>query len=218
MVRMVWNTINPIINLFPLCTRVASTKLLNRAMLLLLGLLCYAPATAALGPPVLAGEVAAVTALLQRKLPGSSQFQLQISPGACGTATCFRLSDAPSGRTSVVGTSASELSAGVGHYLREYCNMTIGWRRSGGSRFVAPAAGRWPRVGGGAGGVVVRRTGQWSFAENVCTASYTLAWHSWQQWEEFLDWAALWGINLLPALTGQEEVQYVRSTAQSAYI
>ena len=50
--------------------------------------------------------------------------------------------------------------------------------------------------------------GQWSFAENVCTASYSLVWHSWQQWEEFLDWAALWGINLLPALTGQEEVQY----------
>ena len=44
--------------------------------------------------------------------------------------------------------------------------------------------------------------------QNVCTASYTLVWHSWEQWETFLDWAALWGINLLPALTGQEEVQY----------
>jgi hypothetical protein len=173
-------------------------------------LLCHAPPASAVQaqrPPVLAGEAAAVAALLQRKLPGSSsQFLLQVSPHACRAATCFRLADAPGGRISVTGTSASELSAGVGHYLREHCNMTMGWGRGGGSRFVAPPAGAWPRVG--SAGVVVRRTGQWSFAENVCTSSYTLAWHSWQQWEEFLDWAALWGINLLPALTGQEEVQY----------
>lgn len=177
------------------------------ALLLLAALALLCRAGTAQRPPVLSGEVEAVTALLQRKLPGSSsQFLLQVSPDACGTATCFRIADAPGGRISVAGTSASELSAGVGHYLREHCNMTMGWRRGGGSRFVAPSPGGWPRVG--SSGVVVRRTGQWSFAENVCTASYTLAWHSWPQWEEFLDWAALWGINLLPALTGQEEVQY----------
>lgn len=174
--------------------------------LVLAALALLLPAAASSRPPVLAGEVAAVAALLQRKLPGSSQFLLHIRPDACGVATCFRLADAPGGRTSVTGTSASELSAGVGHYLREFCNMTMGWRRGGGSRFVVPAPGGWPRVG--SAGVVVRRTGQWSFAENVCTASYSLVWHSWTQWEEFLDWAALWGINLLPALTGQEEVQY----------
>ena len=180
-----------------------------KPLLLLAALLWHAPAACAATqrPPVLAGEVAGVAALLQRKLPGSSQFLLQISADACGAATCFRLADASSGgRISVTGTSASELSAGVGYYLREYCNMTMGWQRAGGSRFVSPSPGGWPRVGDP--GVTVRRTGQWSFAENVCTSSYTLAWHSWQQWEEFLDWAALWGINLLPALTGQEEVQY----------
>ena len=115
-------------------------------LLAALALLCHAPAkaTAAQRPPVLAGEVAAVAALLQRKLPGSNQFLLKISPDACGAATCFRLADAPGGRTSVTGTSASELSAGVGHYLREHCNMTMGWRRGGGSRFSAPSPGGWP--------------------------------------------------------------------------
>ena len=83
----------------------------------LLLLLFDAPATAAADgprPPVLAGEVDAVAALVQRKLPGSRQFLLRISPNACGGATCFQLADAPDGSTSVTGTSASELSAGLG--------------------------------------------------------------------------------------------------------
>ena len=174
-------------------------------------MLCLAAALAlASPPPTLPGNAAAVSALLERKIPGASQqFALEVAPGVCGPvpSLCFRLADTKGGRISVVGSTASELSAGVGHYLREYCNMSMGWERSGGSRFFAPpSAGGWPQVGPAA--VVVERLGTWSFAENVCTASYTLVWHDWAQWEVFLDWAALWGINLLPALTGQEEVQY----------
>jgi hypothetical protein len=82
-------------------------------------------------------------------------------------------------------------------------NMTMGWTRGGGSYFYHPK--EWVQV---QRPVVIHRVGTWSFAENVCTASYTTIWHSWAEWETFLDWAALWGINLLPALTGQEEVQY----------
>jgi hypothetical protein len=155
------------------------------------------------GTPVLEGNANAVAKLLERKIGSSSHFLLQVTPDACGRVTCFRLTDSVDGRISVVGTSASELSAGVGHYLREYCNMTMGWARGGNSHFYQPQA--WPRVGAS---VEVHRVGAWSFAENVCTASYTLVWHSWAEWEAFLDWAALWGINLLPAGTGQEEVQY----------
>jgi hypothetical protein len=156
-------------------------------------------------PPVLNGSAVAVSALLDRKLPGlSSRFVLSIDSAACGSTTCFRLSDAPGGRIAVVGSSASELSAGCGWFLRERANMTMDWRRAGGSRFVEPAV--WPSIG--ATQVQVKRVGRWSFAENVCTSSYTLVWHSWAQWEEYLDWAALWGINLLYALQGQEEVQY----------
>lgn len=38
--------------------------------------------------------------------------------------------------------------------------------------------------------------------------SYTLVWHDWPAWEQFIDWAALYGVNNVLALTGQEEVQY----------
>jgi hypothetical protein len=33
-------------------------------------------------------------------------------------------------------------------------------------------------------------------------------WYNWAHWEQFIDWMALWGINLVLAMTGQEEVQY----------
>ena len=44
--------------------------------------------------------------------------------------------------------------------------------------------------------------------EQVCTHSYTLVWHDWEQWERFIDWMALAGHNSIVAPTGQEEVQY----------
>jgi hypothetical protein len=43
---------------------------------------------------------------------------------------------------------------------------------------------------------------------NVCTHSYSLVWYSWKDWEEFIDWMAMSGVNLFLALTGQEEIQY----------
>ena len=101
---------------------------------------------AATFPPHLRGSTDAVTALLERVLPGSaSHFELSIVPGLrCpGTrniAACFTLTDAPGGgKTAVAGTSASELTGGLGVYLREYCNMTIGWERGGGSKPLPPA-------------------------------------------------------------------------------
>lgn len=43
---------------------------------------------------------------------------------------------------------------------------------------------------------------------NVCTHSYSLVWYQWSDWERFIDWMALSGINLFLAMTGQEEIQY----------
>ena len=90
--------------------------------------------TCVLASPVhssmLTGSVAAVYDLLDRIIPGSAvHFYLSFLPstacplGPSGTA-CFNISDAAGGHTAIAGTSASELSAGVGAYLREFCGMT----------------------------------------------------------------------------------------------
>ena len=167
-----------------------------------------APVTPATFPPHLTGNVSAVYALLERVIPGSStHFELALAPSCSGAsgpagAACFALSDASS-KTRITGTSASELTGGLGVYLREWCNITVGWRRGGGSHVFTPKV--WPLVGGT---VSRARIGPFSHVAQVCTHSYTLVWHDWEQWQEFIDWMALAGHNSIVAPTGQEEVQY----------
>lgn len=198
---------------------------MGRTMLLLLMVATAACPTAMAGPGIstrrqsahaatfpkhLAGNVSAVAALLERVLPGSSsQFELSLAPACPGIPAgkaCFSLSDGDgdgAGRIVITGTSASELTGGLGVYLREYCQMTFGWERGGASRVFTPTA--WPRIGSP---VSRSRSVPFSHVTQVCTHSYTLVWHDWQQWETFIDWMALAGHNSIVAPTGQEEIQY----------
>lgn len=191
-------------------------------------------------PSHLVGEVDAVTALLERVLGagGSEHFTLLINQSlSCPEKNnCFTLEDGADGKIMITGSTASELTGGLGVYLREYCGMTIGWVRGGGSNTFIPKT--WPSIfsasdtdtstdtstdtagsstgtdASGAARVVIRsRSVPYSHVTQVCTHSYTLVWHDWLQWERFIDWMALAGHNSIVAPTGQEEVQYkVRGT------
>lgn len=149
--------------------------------------------------PTLLGSVEAVYALLERVLPGSSShFALSLLNSSACTGpilSCFTIDDAPAGMTAIAGTTASELSGGVGLYLREYCGMTVvsvvlrehrreecpqinhlrhlllrqGWPRGGGSNVFIPA--HWPLVGAP---VKRSRVVPWSYAMNVCTHRLSL--------------------------------------------
>jgi hypothetical protein len=44
------------------------------------------------------------------------------------------------------------------------------------------------------------------FFLNYCTYGYTMPWWKWPQWERFIDWMALNGVNMPLAITGQEAV------------
>ena len=129
-------------------------------------------------PPKPRGTVDAAYGVISRVLGSgaSSHFELRLVDGNCAENVeppCFALADnATSGRLTVIATGASELTAGVGHYLRQHCNMTIGWPRGGGSNVFVPDT--WPKVG--TSGVVRRRNVPWSYMMNVCTHSYSLPW------------------------------------------
>ena len=130
-------------------------------------------------PPRPLGDVAAVHALLERVLPGSSsRFALSLTascPGVAAGAACFTLADGADGAsTTVAATTSAELTAGLGVYFREVCNMTIGWARGGASNIFTPAV--WPRVGAP---VTRARVTPYSYIMNVCTHSYTLVWYDW---------------------------------------
>lgn len=81
----------------------------------------------------------------------------------------------------------------------EYANLTFGWPRGGGSHMVLPA-GFPPPVGADAP-VTKARSTQWSYIMNVCTHSYSLWPYSWAEWEQFIDWQALWWPGLLTLKT-----------------
>ena len=158
-------------------------------------------------PEHLVGNVSEVHALLERVVPGSSaKFEVVLGGAACGEGgrgNCFVLSDGGGGRVRVQGSTASELTAGIGVYLREWAGITVGWPRGGGTRLTPLSS--WPAVGK----TVTRwRSVPYSHISQVCTHSYTLVWHGWAEWERFIDWMALAGHNSIVAPTGQEEVQY----------
>jgi hypothetical protein len=162
-------------------------------------------------PEHLVGTTGAVVALLERVVPGSSaHFTLTLAPAAAGVPKSFTLADSASGLVSVTGSTASELTGGIGVYLREYCGMTFGWTRGGGTNAWLPTT--WPKIG--AAPVTRNRSVPYSHVTQVCTHSYTLVWHDWAQWERFIDWMALAGHNSIVAPTGQEEVQYKVLTEQ----
>jgi hypothetical protein len=134
------------------------------------------------------GTVQAATDMLERVLPGSSaHFALTLVPSCPGATTphCFTLADAPGGRVAIAGTSASQLTAAIGIYFRDYCNMTIGWKRGGGSYIAQPAA--WPAIG--AAPLTVSRAVPYNYIMNVCTHSYSLWTYTWLEWEAFSAWA-----------------------------
>ena len=159
-------------------------------------------------PPPLPGSVSAVAALLDRLSPGlSARFSLSIAARCAGVAVgvrCYSISSlGGEGPVVISGTSAAELAAGAGWFLREKANYSIGWPRGGGSRAGLPASASWP-----AAAAIAARAAPFSLATQVCTHSYSLVWNDWPAWQRFLDWMALSGVNLFYALTGQEEIQY----------
>ena len=160
----------------------------------------------ALPTPQLKGTIAAAYDVVERLIPNSkSHFALSIVSGCAGVAAntpCFITSNAADGIVTIAATSASELTFAIGEYLRQDCNMTIGWPRGGNSNLFLPKT--WPM----ATAATRKRIQPWSYMMNVCTHSYSLVWYGWGEWTQFIDWMAVSGINLVLAMTGQEEIQY----------
>ncbi len=144
-------------------------------------------------PYVNLGSVDAVQALLERVNPGSSSHFTLVLADTCAAGTSppgFSLHDE--------GDKVKVVAYGVGHYMRKYCRMVVGWRRGGGSSTFIP--NKWPKVGSV---VIKRRNTPWSYIMNVCTHSYSLVWYSWGDWQELIDWMSLSGVNVFLGMTGQ---------------
>ena len=116
------------------------------------------------------------------------------------TEDVFELSS--EGRKIVIkGNNANSMAVGLNHYLRYHCNSVYSWFDF--EEMTLPA--RLPKVEG-----TIRHSARVKdrFFLNYCTYGYTMPWWKWSEWEHFIDWMALNGVNMALAITGQESIWY----------
>ena len=111
----------------------------------------------------------------------------------------FEIADAGDGRIKVRGNDGISLASGLNYYLRNFCK--VDYNPLFGSQLDMPAT--LPSVGEG----ILKFTDyEYRYALNFCTYSYTMAFWNWDEYEPFLDWCAMNGVNLVLDIVGQEEV------------
>ena len=89
----------------------------------------------------------------------------------------------------------------LNHYLKYYCLTNVSWYAA--DPIELPDT--LPLV---TNKINVESRVKNRFFLNYCTFGYTMPWWHWEDWERFIDWMALNGINLPLAITGQEAIWY----------
>ena len=105
------------------------------------------------------------------------------------------------GKVAIGGNNAGSMAVGLNRYLNRYCKVTVSW--------YADVAVELPKALPDVPATerVTARVPQ-RFFLNYCTWGYTMPFWQWRDWERFIDWMALNGVNLPLAITGQEAVWY----------
>jgi len=99
----------------------------------------------------------------------------------------------------VRGNNANSMAVGLNRYLTEFCGTTVSWWDY--VPTVMPET--LPVI---PSKVMAEALVPQRFFLNYCTFGYTMPWWGWKEWERFIDWMALNGINMPLAITGQEAV------------
>ena len=105
------------------------------------------------------------------------------------------------GKIIIGGNNANSMAVGLNRYLKYYCKVSVSWYRL--DRVSLPSI--LPVVKS-----LVTQNARCKnrFFLNYCTFGYTMPWWQWNDWQWFIDWMALNGINMPLAITGQEAVWY----------
>ncbi len=136
--------------------------------------------------------------LIERILPGKSSQFIIGDLNKEDNKEAFELSSKNS-KIIIKGTNELAIAKGFNWYLNNYCLTRVSWYKD--DPIVAPDI--LPMVD-----TTVRRECRFEkrFFLNYCTFGYTMLWWQWDDWQRFIDWMALNGINMPLAITGQEAV------------
>jgi alpha-N-acetylglucosaminidase len=106
---------------------------------------------------------------------------------------------AEDGKPKITGNSYLSIATGIGWYLKYHAGICISWNQL--TTDLVHAALPLPSA------TQTQRTRlKYRYYLNYCTHSYSMAFWSWERWQQELDWMALHGINMPLALTGTEVV------------
>ena len=101
----------------------------------------------------------------------------------------------------ISGNNANSMAVGLNYYLKHYCHAEYGWLLQ--DDVTLPSKLPVVTEPFGSSARVPER-----FFLNYCTFGYTMPWWQWADWEHFIDWMALNGVNLPLSITGQESIWY----------
>jgi len=136
--------------------------------------------------------------LIDRILPGkTSEFVIEDIATKNGKEV-FELSSKEE-KIIIKGSSKLAMAKAFNWYLNNYCRTRVSWYKD--DPIVVPKT--LPMV---AKPVFQECRFEKRFFLNYCTFGYTMLWWQWEDWERFIDWMALNGINMPLAITGQEAV------------
>ena len=142
-------------------------------------------------------QAQALAARLSAPLAQKVQFKIIEADGG---KDVFSL-ESNGGKVVIGGNNAGSMAVGLNRYLNRYCHTTVSW--------YADVAVELPKAlpDVPAPERITARVPQ-RFFLNYCTWGYTMPFWQWRDWERFIDWMALNGVNLPLAITGQEAVWY----------
>jgi alpha-N-acetylglucosaminidase len=142
-------------------------------------------------------DMSSVHSLIERIAPGQSGYFIVETIPATNGCNVFEL-ERRGAQVVIRGDSPLSAAVGFNWYLKYYCHAHVSLN---GCQVNLPKV--LPLV------PEKVRISSWAASRyflNYCTFSYSMPWWDWTQWERFIDWMALNGINQPLAITGQEAV------------
>ncbi|MDP4186227.1 MAG: alpha-N-acetylglucosaminidase, partial [Bacteroidota bacterium] len=105
------------------------------------------------------------------------------------------------GKIIIGGNNYNSMAVGLNYYLKYYCLTSVSWSANDPIELpkVLPVINEK---------IHKEARCRNRFFLNYCTFGYTMPWWQWKDWERFIDWMALNGINMPLAITGQEAIWY----------
>lgn len=104
-------------------------------------------------------------------------------------------------RIVITGNNAGAMAVGLNYYLKNYCLTEVSWYADEPVELPDELPSVEEEV------TVDARLAN-RFFLNYCTSGYSMPFWQWRDWERFIDWMALNGVNLPLATTGQEAIWY----------